>query len=164
MAKGEERDAVWRCSEKNDPFLEMHLQTDFVTAEHKKHTLDSLGDGIPQSRCRKVQQKDSLFRERLLQDDGQETAFEGVSLERTIVKVGQLLLLSDEDDADEYWRMIDKHDSTEEGEDADKRVENNQKIFFCFLVFIFLFVLRMGLRKSFGDFTVRNPLCVARDI
>ena len=44
----------------------------------------------------------ALFGEPLLQDDGQETAFEGVSLERTIAKVGQLLLLSDEDDADEY--------------------------------------------------------------
>ena len=99
----------------------------------------------------------------MLQDGGQETAFEGVSLERTIVKVGQLLLLSDEDDADEYWQMIDKHNSTEEGEDADKRVENNQKKIFCFLVFIFLFVLRMGLRKSFGDFTVRI-LCVSQEI
>ena len=99
--------------------------------------------------------REALFGERLLQDDGQEAAFEGVSLERMIVKVGQLLLLSDEDDADGYWEMIGKHDSTEEGEDAEKPVENNQKIFFCFLVFIFLFVLRMGLRKSFGDFTVR---------
>ena len=60
--------------------------------------------------------------------------------------------------------MIDRHDSAEEGEDADKRVENNQKIFFCFLVSIFLFVLRMGLRKSFGDFIVRTPLGVARSI
>ena len=80
----------------------MRLQKDFVTAEHKGHTLDSLGGGTPQSRCRKVQQKGSLFGERLLQDDGQETAFEGVSLERTIVKAGQLLLLSDEDNAGGY--------------------------------------------------------------
>ena len=50
--------------------------------------------------------------------------------------------------------MNDKHDSTEKGEDADKRVENNQK-YFLLLVFIFLFVIRMGLRKSFGDFIVR---------
>ena len=74
----------------------------------------------------------------MLQDYEQETAFEGVSLERTIVKVGQLLLLPDEDDADEYLEMIGKRDSAEEGEDADKRVENNQKIFllsrFHFLV------------------------------
>ena len=62
VAKGEERDAVWRCSEKNNPFLEMHSQTDFVTAEHKRHTLDSLGDGTPQSRYRKVQRKGSFWR------------------------------------------------------------------------------------------------------
>ena len=62
VAKGEERDAVWRCSEKNDSFLEIHLQTDFVTAEHKGHTLDSLGGGILQSRCRKVQRKGSFLR------------------------------------------------------------------------------------------------------
>ena len=149
MAKGEERGAVWRCSEKNDPFLEMHLQTDFVTVEHKGHTLDSLGDGISQSRCRKVQQRGSLG-ERLLQDDGQETAFEGVSLERMIVKVGQLLLLSDEDDADGYWQMIDKHDSTEEGEDADKRVENNQKKnIFLLSRFYFLVCYSDGVEKEF---------------
>ena len=79
------------------------------------------------------------------------------------VKVWQLLLLSDEDDADGYWKMIDMHDSAEEGEDADKRVENNQKIFFCFLVFIFLFVLRMRLRESFGDFIVRI-ICVSQEV
>lgn len=59
-------------------------------------------------------------------------------------------MLSEEEDDDEYLEVIGKRDFTEEGEGADKRVENNQKKkFFCFLVFIFLFVIRMGLRKNF---------------
>ena len=38
------------------------------------------------------------------------------------------------------------------------------KKYFCFLVSIFLFVLRMRLRESFGDFIVRTPFGVTRSI
>ena len=48
--------------------------------------------------------------------------------------------------------MIDKHDSTEEGEDAEKRVENNQKIFFLFSHFYFLVCSSDGVEKGFWRF------------
>ena len=60
--------------------------------------------------------------------------------------------------------MIGKHDSAEEGEDAEKRVENNQKIYFLLSRFYFLVCFSDGVEKGFWRFHRENPLGVARSI
>ena len=61
------------------------------------------------------------------------------------------------------WEMIDMHDSAEEGEDADKRVENNQKIFLLSRFYL-LVCSSDGVEKEFWRFHRENYLCVTRDI